>query len=216
MEESAYLWSIESLSYEAAVKLQLKMADMVSEFDFLKEYKLFCGVDVAYSGQHAVAAAVVQDQDGNIIEVGKYRCIVQRAYIPGLLFLREAPPMINAVKSLKSDFDVLLVDGNGRLHPRKFGIACYVGIVLDKPTIGVAKKLLCGQVKTAHGRRVVTLDDDVIGEVVSKNVYVSVGHKISLNMAVEIVKKLTDDWLPSPILAAHNMATEELKRGVRI
>lgn len=206
-------WGLEPLSYEEAVQLQLNMASMVSEFDFLKEYRLFCGVDVAYSNQQAVAAAVVQDQDGNTLEAVKHRCAVRHAYVPGLLFLREAPPMIDAVRSLRSDFDVLLVDGNGRLHPRKFGIACYIGIVLDKPTIGVAKKLLCGQVKTMHGRRVVVLYGDVVGEEVSKNVYVSVGHKISLNTAVEIVKKLTKgSRLPSPILAAHRLATEELKR----
>ncbi|MCS7136209.1 MAG: endonuclease V [Nitrososphaerota archaeon] len=204
---------LESLTYEEAVKLQSRMASMVLEYDFSENYELFCGVDVAYSGQHAIAAAVVEDKNGSVVEISKFRCAVRREYVPGLLFIREASPMLNAIKGLKNDFDVLLVDGNGRLHPRKFGIACYVGVVLDKPTIGVAKRLLCGQVKTVNGRRVVMLNDEIVGEEVSKNVYVSIGHKISLSTAVKIVKKLTRDGsLPSPILAAHKVATEESKR----
>ncbi len=213
MERAACLLDIESLTYEEAVELQLKMASMVSEYDFSKKYELFCGVDVAYSNQHAVAAAVVQDEYGKVVEVSKCRYMIRHAYIPGLLFLREVLPMLNAIKGLKNDFDALLVDGNGRLHPRKFGIACYVGIVLDKPTIGVAKKLLCGQVKTVNGRRVVILDGEVVGEEVIKNVYVSIGHKISLSTAVEIVKKLIRNGrLPSPILVAHRVANEELRQ----
>jgi deoxyribonuclease V len=213
MREMAHLLNLESLTYDEAIKLQLEMASMVSEHDVLESYELFCGVDVAYSNQNAVAVAIIQDKDGRIVEVSKHKCIVRHVYVPGLLFLREAPPMLNAIKGLKSDFDVLLVDGNGRLHPRKFGIACYIGIVLDKPTIGVAKKLLCGQVKRVGGRRVVMLNGDVVGEEVFKNVYVSVGHKISLNTAIEIVKGLTKNGqIPSPILAAHKIANEELGR----
>lgn len=215
MEGSTYLLGLESLTYEEAVKLQLRMANMVSEHDFSEKYELFCGVDVTYSNQHAVAVAVIQNEDESLVEVSKCEYTVRHEYIPGLLFLREAPPMIKAIKGLKSDFDVLLVDGNGRLHPRKFGIACYVGIVLDKPTIGVAKRLLCGQIKTVNGRRIVMLNGDIVGEVVAKDVYVSVGHKISLDTAVEIVKKLTRNGrLPSPIFTAHRMANEELKRKV--
>ncbi|MEM1991459.1 MAG: endonuclease V [Nitrososphaerota archaeon] len=213
MERSAYLLDLESLTYEEAVELQVRMASMVSEYDFSKKYELFCGVDVAYSNQHAVAVAVIQNEDGSVVEVSKRRYTVRHVYVPGLLFLREAPPMLNVIKSLKNDFDVLLVDGNGRLHPRKFGIACYVGIMLDKPTIGVAKRLLCGQIKTVNGRRVVVLNGDIVGEAVAKDVYVSVGHKISLSTAVEIVKKLMRAGrLPSPILVAHRMANEELGR----
>lgn len=212
-----YPSDLEALTYEEAVELQIRMASIVSEHDSFEKYELFCGVDVAYSNQHAVAVAVIQSKDGSLLEVSKYACVVRHAYVPGLLFLREAPPMLNAIKGLKNDFDVLLIDGNGRLHPRKFGIACYIGIVLDKPTIGVAKRLLCGQVKMVNGKRVVVLNGDVVGEEVASNVYVSVGHKISLSTAVKIVKELMKgDRLPSPILAAHRIANDELRRKDKV
>ncbi len=109
-------------------------------------------------------------------------------YIPTLLSFREIPPAYSAIKKLHIKPDVFLVDGQGFAHPYGLGFASHLGLILDKPTIGVAKSLLCGKVEqVSESGRVTSLKDkgEVIGaEVVTKQgtkpVYVSVGHKVSL------------------------------------
>ena len=110
----------------------------------------------------------------------------------------------STVKKLKTDFQLLLVDGHRQLHPRRCGLACYLGITLDMPTIGVAKSLLCGSIKGS----VVKLDGMIVGAVIQKKekkkIFVSIGHKISLKSAVKIVDEmiLDDQWLPEPLRIA--------------
>lgn len=210
------LQSLEGISLEDAIELQKAMSTLVKQEDTLNDFKLFCGVDVAYASSKAIAYATVVDEHGSLIDFASSISKVSFEYIPGLLFLREAKPMVEAIKNLKSSFDVLLVDGNGRLHPRKFGIACFLGILLDKPTIGVAKKLLCGSIQEAYGRKFITINGDVVGEVVSigrRCFYVSVGHNISLDTATRIVKILTKDSRgPYPLAIAHQMASFTAKK----
>jgi deoxyribonuclease V len=99
--------------------------------------------------------------------------------------LREAEPIFYTLKSLKNSYDLLLVDGHGLLHPRKCGLACFVGVTLNKPTIGVAKSLLCGTVRPDG---FVELGGELLGYAVSKKMYVSVGHRITLKTAIAFVK----------------------------
>jgi len=118
--------------------------------------------------------------------------------------LRESDPILNALNKLKTDFDLLLIDGHGRLHPRFCGLACYIGIKINKPTIGVAKKLLCGNVKSNSK---IEYDGKILGFELKNNkkrIYVSIGHKISLNSAVSFVKRLIlqDKWYPEPLRLA--------------
>lgn len=128
--------------------------------------------------------------------------MVKQPYVPGLFFLGEAAPAISVVKSLQNKFDLLLVDGHGQLHPRRCGLACYIGLTLDKPTIGVAKALLCGKIKNDR----VLVDNKVLGMIIEnkKPLFVSVGHKISLNTATKIVSELIKPkrWLPEPLRIA--------------
>src|SRR3990170_2820668 len=142
-----------------------------------------CGVDVSYKDNIAYGAAVILDRNKKeVIEVTKSTLKVTSPYIPGLFVLREARPILKTLDKLTKDFDLLLIDGNGQLHPRRCGLACYIGLVLDKPVIGVAKNLLCGKVK---------------------KIYVSVGHKVSLKKSVSIVKGLLGkNWLPEPLRLA--------------
>lgn len=195
---------------------QKVIASRVIEEDVLpKEIRTVAGVDVAHKGSIAIASAVLINF--YTLELISYTIVemqIRIPYIPTLLAFREAGPMVAAVRKLNADPDVLMVDGNGRLHPLGAGIACQVGLVLDKPTIGIAKKLLCGNIGEWQGREApIRLSGKIVGMALrtsSKPIYVSVGHKISLPTAVSIVWKCTKRGLrlPEPIRLAHIVATD--------
>ena len=186
---------------EAAKRQQAELAKKVVASDDFGQMELFCGVDVSYRQGVAHCAAVVVDRQLNVVERACTKSAVKQPYIPGLFMLREAGPALRTLKKLKR-YDLLLVDGHGLLHPRRCGLACYLGVVLDKPTIGVAKSLLCGTVKDDK----VELDGEILGSVIEgrKKLYVSVGHRISLESSVSAVKSLTKsgEWLPEPLRLA--------------
>jgi deoxyribonuclease V len=175
------------LKHGDAIRLQNEIAEKVVAHDHFGEIKRVCGVDVAYDGDAAYCSAVVMEKEQVVESVGT-KTRVTYPYIPGLLMLREAEPIFQTVRALKNDYDLLLVDGHGQLHPRKCGLACYVGVTLDKPTIGVAKSRLCGTVRPDG---FIELGGEVLGCLLGK-LYVSVGHRISLKTAVEIVKLGTE------------------------
>jgi deoxyribonuclease V len=122
-----------------------------------------------------------------LVESVDAQTIVKYPYVPGLLMLREAEPIFYTLKLLKNSYDLLLVDGHGLLHPRKCGLACYIGVTIDKPTIGVAKSRLCG---TIWPDGFIDLDGEILGYAISKKLYISVGHRITLKTAITLVKEL--------------------------
>jgi deoxyribonuclease V len=122
-----------------------------------------------------------------LIESVNLQTIVKYPYVPGLLMLREAEPIFYTLKMLKNTYDLLLIDGHGLLHPRKCGLACYIGVTLDKPTIGIAKSRLCGRVLPDG---FVELDGEILGYALSKKLYISVGHRVTLKTAIALVKEL--------------------------
>ncbi|MBN1641322.1 MAG: endonuclease V [Anaerolineae bacterium] len=137
-------------------------------------------------------------------------------YVPGLLSFREAPVLLAAIDRLGMLPDVLLCDGQGSAHPRRFGLACHLGLWLGCPTIGCAKTRLCGrhaELGEERGARVPLRDgDDVIGAVVRtrtrvRPVYVSIGHLICLEEAIELTLGCARRYrLPEPLRTAHRMA----------
>jgi deoxyribonuclease V len=138
------------------------------------------------------------------------------------LSFREIPPTLATIGKLKTQPDVFLVDGQGIAHPYRLGFASHLGLVLEKPTIGVAKSLLCGQIEAFNQEGWAPIIDkgEVVGAAVArereKPIYVSVGHKVSLKRAIEIVKHCTQNYrIPEPIRAAHAMADEEKRRLMR-
>ena len=173
------------MKYENAIKLQRAIASKVIAHDNFDEIKRVCGVDVAYDGCTAYCSAVVMDKGKVIVESVECKTKVSYPYVPGLLMLREAEPIFQTVKLLKG-YDLLLIDGHGLLHPRKCGLACYVGVTLDKPTIGVAKSRLCG---TVRPDRYMQMGNEILGYTIGR-LYVSVGHRISLKTAIILVKEL--------------------------
>ena len=136
-------------------------------------------------------------------------------YEPGLFSFREIPALLAAVEQLETLPDLLLCDGQGLAHPRRFGLACHLGVLLERPTIGCAKTRLCGEhaeVGSSRGATVPLQDGQVIGAVVrtqtnGRPVYVSVGHLVDLEDAVEIVLHCASRYrLPEPLRFAHTMA----------
>ncbi|MBB5686012.1 endonuclease V [Sphingobium boeckii] len=138
-------------------------------------------------------------------------------YVPGYLGFRESPALVAAWEALPEKPDLILVDGHGRPHPRRCGIATHLGVVLDVPTIGCAKSLLCGKVEGDLGEAagsIAPLVDrgEIVGVALRTRakclpIYVSTGHRISLESAVAWVLKLCDGRrLPVPIRMAHDAA----------
>jgi deoxyribonuclease V len=189
-----------------AIRLQREAAKKVIAQDDFGEVMLVCGVDVSYRGGMARCCAVVMDLDFNVVEQASTKSAVMQPYMPGLFMLREAGPLLRTLKKV-GRYDLLLVDGHGQLHPRRCGIACFVGVVLDKPTIGIAKSLLCGTVRGES----VELGGEDLGRVVN-GLYVSVGHRVSLGTAAEFVKRLTKNRTPEPLRIADAMS-KKMGRG---
>ncbi len=198
---------------------QRKLASKVILKDTVKNPKIIAAADQAYLDQDTILAAIVviDLRTKEIIEQ-KYtqmRCPIK--YIPGFLSYRESPAIVETYSKLESDFDLLIVEGNGILHPRKLGIASQIGISIGKPTIGVAKSLLCGEV---DGDSVI-LDKEVVGKVIqpyehTKDLYVSPGHMMTLKRSVDIVKSLIEKpyKLPYPLAMANKYANK-LKRRLK-
>ena len=190
---------------EKIKKLQEELSQKVISKNILPlKIEKICAVDVSYDEKRAYCSAVILDRKTlEILESKNSSFMVSAPYVPGFFMIREAKPILQTLKRLKTNFDILLIDGNGILHPRKCGLACYVGLKLDKPTIGIAKKLLCGKVKD-NGK--VELDGDLVGHRIKnqKEIFVSIGHKINLQTATKLVKELVfeEHWYPEPLRVA--------------
>jgi len=205
------------IDYIRAIELQLRLSQKVVTKDCTNKIRKVCGVDVSYNNETARASAVVMDAVTlDVLEHITLETKVKTPYIPGFLMLRESKPILSVLKSLKNNFDLLIVDGNGQLHPRKCGMASYLGIILNKPTIGVAKSLLCGNIKNNS----IELNGKILGKVIEnkkgKKIYVSVGNKISLRNAVEIIKSLIKEgqWQPEPIIIADKCSKREFHHKI--
>ncbi len=199
---------------------------VISEDRLSAPLKTIAGVDVAYEkdGDRVVAAIVVLDAETlKIIESGVVSETVSFPYIPGLFSFRELPPVLAAFEKLSVKPDILVCDGQGFAHPRRFGLACHLGVILNRPTIGCAKKRLHGEYEMPGVKRgdvsPLSDGDEIIGHVLRsqdniKPVFVSVGHKVSLKTATDIILKLSPKYrLPETTRAADhavNIAMKEL------
>ncbi len=214
---------ISGVSAEKTHQLQLHLSKHVIKEDLLpKTLRYVAGVDVAYQDFWSIGAvAVLTYSSLSVVETQTARTKTRFPYIPTLLSLREIRPIRAAVAKLKIVPDVFLVDAQGIAHPYRFGFASHLGISLDKPTIGVAKNLLYGQVASVNqaGWAPITDKKEVIGAALKKDenrkpLYVSIGHKVSLETAVEIVKHCVKSArIPEPIRIAHITANDEKKQG---
>ncbi|NLA99754.1 MAG: deoxyribonuclease V [Methanomicrobiales archaeon] len=210
-----------------AAHLQEALRTRVRLTGDIGEVTLIAGVDASYAkGSNDIHAVVVVLSYPDLAVVERVAACTETAfpYIPGLLTFREGPALIRAFRKLVSEPDVIFFDGQGIAHPRRLGIASHMGVLLDRPTVGVAKSLLVGTVEEPGPGRGSTApilrDGETIGMAVRtkdrvKPVYVSVGHRIDLSRAVDLVLSAARGYrLPEPTRQAHLFANAARKTGV--
>ncbi len=195
------------IDFEALKKEQLKLAGKVSITDSVKNIKTVAGADQAYTEGKVISAIVVCDYKSMKLIENKNAVVEAKIpYKSGFLFYKDGPAIIEAFSSLENKPDVLIVEANGILHPRRIGMASHVGILLDTATIGVTKALMLGQMientiyvdKEARGYGLITREH-------ANPIYISPGHKISLKTSLEVIKKCirAPHKLPEPLHLAH-------------
>lgn len=210
------------LDLDKLKETQKKIAEKIVLKDNFKidRLKTVAGFDLAYHNKKMICVAIVLDfKTAKIIEKRYTVSDEIFPYVPTFLMFREGPPIIDTYHELKTEPDVLLIDGGGILHPLKSGVASYVGVSLDKPAVGVTKKLLCGEVfegkiyfeKNTIGGKVKELRGErVETKLGSRPIFVSPGHKITVATAVNVVKKCMrgNHKLPEPLRLAHKYANK--------
>lgn len=207
------------LTVEEAMKLQWELSAKVVEVDELPErVRYIAGADVHQIGNQQMQAVVcvLTFPELELVEIARAIVPITFPYIPGLLAFRESPAILKAFEQLRHDPDIALLDAQGRAHPRHFGLACHIGVLLDLPSIGCAKSRLYGRASEVGEEEGAMsplydhVDGRVLGMVVrtkkgSPPLYVSVGHRISLETAVDFVLKCTKQGqrIPEPLRLAH-------------
>jgi deoxyribonuclease V len=180
------------------------------------------GVDTGYREDNAYAAVVVMNlADLKILEEAVAAKPPQFPYVPGLLSFREGPVILKALHKLKTPPDLLMFDGQGIAHPRRFGLASHIGVLLDTPTIGCAKTRLVGDYTEPQRKRgstsLLTHGEETIGAVVRtrtdvKPLFVSIGHRMDLNASIRVVLKSCRGYrLPEPLRRADHLSRKKSK-----
>lgn len=213
----AHAWDV---SPQEAIAIQKALRDQVIQEDRLDGLATVGGVDIGFEdGGRVTRAAVVvlSFPELALLESAVARRPTAFPYVPGLLSFREVPAALDALAALKRHPDVLLADGQGQAHPRRFGLACHLGLLSDRPAIGAAKSRLIGRhdpVHEARGAWQPLVDrDEIVGAAVRtrtgvRPLYVSIGHRVSLATAIEIVLACTPRYrLPETTRLAHRLAS---------
>lgn len=214
-----------NLSPAQAVQLQKQMAfEVVAYDDFQKPIKTVAGIDLGYDTKNDTSRAVVvvlSFPELELLETAKALLPIQFPYVPGLLSFRETPVAIKALEKMTLTPDVILCDGQGLAHPRRFGIACHIGLIADVPTIGAAKSVLVGKFENLGETRgsaapLVHRNEQVGVALRTKDkvqpLYVSVGHRIGLDAATDIVLRCAPKYrLPETTRLADKLASYRKK-----
>ncbi|MCH7686096.1 MAG: endonuclease V [Planctomycetes bacterium] len=205
------------------IEIQNEIPKNVRLIPFPKTPEIVAGVDVSYTstGLAVGACVLVETATGELVHSVTVQKEIVFPYISGFLAFREIPVLQELIKLIEAEngpLELILVDGNGILHHRRAGIATHLGVLLDRPTIGIGKKLLCGDVDldqlTPDEPRPVSDQNEVIGMAVkatasSRQIFVSPGHRISVNDSVRIVGQLFHGHrLPEPIYLADKLSRE--------
>ena len=215
--KASHPWNV---TPEEAKRIQQELRHQVIMETQIEKIEHVAGIDCGFKDDQVRAAVVVltyselEPVDQAMVEIP-----VSFPYIPGLLSFRETPAVLEALAKLRVEPDLLILDGHGLAHPRRFGIACHVGVITGVPTIGCAKSRLVGvhnEPPREAGRWVFLYDDhEVIGAVVRTRtgvspVFVSIGHKVDLETAVRLVLSCCTKYrLPETTRYAHRVASGE-------
>ena len=206
----------------AARAIQETLRQHVITRDRLRSPRTVAGVDVGFEEVGRVTRAAVAVLDFPALTLCEFAVVRRKTrfpYVPGYLSFRETPAVLAALDRLRTLPDLLLCDGQGYAHPRRFGFACHLGLLADIPSIGVAKSRLVGNHETLprkKGAWVPLFDDgERIGAVLRTRtgvqpLYVSIGHRISLETAIDYVLRCTTRFrLPETTRCAHRLASGE-------
>ena len=222
MDAALHEWS---LSPKQAIALQSQLAQQLESRDRINPVRYIAGVDIGFEEGGAVTRAAVVVLQGlpeeaphlPVVEQVVHREPTRMPYIPGLLSFREIPAVLGAFAKLKTQPQLVMVDGQGIAHPRRLGVAAHLGLWLDLPTIGIAKSRLTGkhaEVGEARGDWVPLMaGQEVIGAVLRsranvKPVFVSPGHRLSLDTSLEwVMRCLGPTKLPEPTRLADRLAS---------
>ncbi|GGJ09800.1 deoxyribonuclease V [Paenibacillus hunanensis] len=217
-----HVWN---LTEQEAIQLQTHLAKKVISSDEFLTIDYVAGVDVAYSKYNNTLIAGIVILDMRSLDVTESVVVEDDAsfpYIPGLFSFRELPPVAKAFSQIKTVPQLVVCDGQGVAHPRRFGLACHLGVLYDIPTIGCGKTRLCGEYiepSPERGSSSPLIDQtEIIGNVLRtqtnvKPIFVSVGHKISLPTANQIVLQLATKYrLPETTRQADQLVNARLKR----
>ncbi|MCQ4167602.1 deoxyribonuclease V [Tahibacter harae] len=216
-----HAWTLDAAQAPA---LQRQLAARVERSDRHAPLRSVTGVDVAYAkdGDRLIAAAVTLDLATlAVIEQAVVEDRAQFPYIPGLFSFRELPPLAKALQQLRQAPEVIVCDGHGYAHPRRFGLACHIGVLFDIPALGCGKTLLTGTLReplpAARGAQAALYDgEEIIGAALrtqdgTRPVYVSVGHRLSLQSGCALVLRLCRDFrLPETTRAADQLVKRTL------
>lgn len=209
-----------ALTPKQAVELQRALARRIECVDRIPTLHHVAGVDAGFENGGAVTRAAVvllEWPELTVVERSVARRETSFPYVPGLLSFRELPALVEALESLSTEPQLIFCDGHGIAHPRRFGIACHLGLITDVPAIGVGKSRLVGEPveppREKGTSRPLIDAGETIGSVVRTRtgvhpVFVSPGHRVSLETAVELVLAATPRYrLPEPIRQADRLAS---------
>jgi deoxyribonuclease V len=210
-----------NLSPREAIELQKQLAyEVIKKDKFEEPVKTVAGIDLGYDAKNDTSRAVVvvlSFPELELLETSEALLPIQFPYVPGLLSFRETPVAIKALEKLKIAPDLILCDGQGLAHPRRFGIACHIGLIADVPTVGVAKSILVGKYESLGLKRgsvapLIHSNEQVGFALRTKDnvqpIYLSVGHRISLETAVPYVLECAPKYrLPETTRLADKMAS---------
>ncbi|MFQ4142379.1 deoxyribonuclease V [Chlorogloeopsis sp. ULAP02] len=212
-----------TLTVEEAIAIQEQLQAEVITVDQLKQpVQYVAGVDMGFEADGTIsraAVAVLSFPDLQLQETSIARRPTSFPYIPGFLSFREIPAVLDALEKIKLTPDIILCDGQGIAHPRRFGIACHLGVIVDIPSIGVAKSLLVGKHQDLSDIRgswqPLVYKGDTVGAALRtrsgvKPVYISSGHRISLPTAIDYVLRCTTKYrLPETTRIADKLASNK-------
>ncbi len=211
------------LSPEDAIQLQEQLRARVIIAPLADEsIHSVAGIDVGFPRQKGIARAAIvlmQYPSMTIVDQGLAEMPVSMPYVPGLLSFREIPVILAALEELSLSPDLLITDSQGIAHPRRFGLACHLGVLLEIPAIGCAKSILVGTHDHLPESRGSTKDlidrGEIVGSVARtragvKPVYISIGHRVDLPSAVRIILNCGAGYrLPEPTRWAHKLASQK-------
>lgn len=207
-----------SVTPKEGIRIQQQLANEVVPTPLTEPVETVAGIDVSIRDDTAQAAiAVLRLPELERVDQAIHRCDVPFPYVPGLLSFREMPALLPALEQLAVRPDVLMTDSQGLAHPRRFGLACHLGVLLNWPALGVAKSRLTGEpagdLDVEKGAHVPLVDDgEQVGALLRTRtdvnpVYVSIGHRMTLDDAVRITLDCCPRYkIPEPTRHAHRLS----------